>query len=299
MTRSQPMNVHHLELFYYVAKHGGITPAVRRMPYGIQQPAVSGQMLQLEKNLGVRLFQRRPFALTPAGSDLYEFLAPFFSQLDEVAGRLRGEAGQHLRLAASPSVLTMHLPVVLESLKRKMPELRLTLREVMPAEIDSLLASQEVDVAISAQSAKPAPPVKTVELVRLPLLLLVPEGAPSSTFAALKKSARSGEISEPLISLPARESISQLFQEALAKDGLRWGASMEVNTLELVHSYVSHGFGYGVTVEVSMPAIPENVRVIRLTKAPPLVMGVSYTGKLGAVAERFVEEAVDYAQKMK
>ena len=45
------MNVHHLELFYYVARHGGISSAVRHMPYGIQQPAVSSQVLQLEKTL--------------------------------------------------------------------------------------------------------------------------------------------------------------------------------------------------------------------------------------------------------
>ena len=39
------MNIHHLELFYYVARHGGITEAVRNIPYGIQQPAVSGQVV--------------------------------------------------------------------------------------------------------------------------------------------------------------------------------------------------------------------------------------------------------------
>ena len=61
------MNVHHLELFYYFAKHGGIMPAVRNIPYGIQQPAVSAQVAQLEEFLGVTLFQRRPFALTAAG----------------------------------------------------------------------------------------------------------------------------------------------------------------------------------------------------------------------------------------
>jgi DNA-binding transcriptional LysR family regulator len=57
------MNIHHWELFYYVARHGGITEAVRNIPYGIQQPAVSGQVAQLEEYLGVTLFQRRPFAL--------------------------------------------------------------------------------------------------------------------------------------------------------------------------------------------------------------------------------------------
>ena len=35
------MNIHHLELFYYVARHKGIAGAVRNMPYGIQQPAVT------------------------------------------------------------------------------------------------------------------------------------------------------------------------------------------------------------------------------------------------------------------
>src|SRR5712672_1311138 len=69
-----PMNIHHLELFYYVARHGGISEAVRNIPYGIQQPAMSGQVIQLEEFLGVTLFHRRPFALTPPGEDLYEFI---------------------------------------------------------------------------------------------------------------------------------------------------------------------------------------------------------------------------------
>src|SRR5215510_8018341 len=84
------LNIHHLELFYYVARHGGITEAVRNIPYGIQQPAVSGQVGQLEEYLGVVLFQRRPFSLTPAGAKLYEFITPFFSSLETVALELQG-----------------------------------------------------------------------------------------------------------------------------------------------------------------------------------------------------------------
>ena len=55
------MNVHHLELFYYVAKHGGISEAVRNMPYGIQQPAVAGKSCNW-RNFWLGLFQRRPFS---------------------------------------------------------------------------------------------------------------------------------------------------------------------------------------------------------------------------------------------
>src|SRR5947208_12473587 len=72
------MNIHHLELFYFVAKHGGIAAAVRNIPYGIQQPAVSGQIAKLEESLGTKLFQRRPFALSPAAWN-YSSLSNHFS----------------------------------------------------------------------------------------------------------------------------------------------------------------------------------------------------------------------------
>ncbi|MDC0306320.1 LysR family transcriptional regulator, partial [Akkermansiaceae bacterium] len=95
------MNIHHLELFYFVAKFEGITSAVRKMPYGIQQPAVSGQILKLEEKLGIKLFNRRPFALTPAGEELYDYIYPFFSGLGDLEEKLRGDDGRHLRLAAT------------------------------------------------------------------------------------------------------------------------------------------------------------------------------------------------------
>src|SRR4051794_28347070 len=111
------MNVHHLELFYYVAKHGGITSAVRRIPYGIQQPAVSKQIVQLEEFLGVTLFQRRPFKLTPAGARLYEFIQPFFSNLDAIASELQGGTARSIRIGASVIVLRDHMPALLQSLR--------------------------------------------------------------------------------------------------------------------------------------------------------------------------------------
>ena len=104
------MNIHHLELFYYVARHGGISAAVRNIPYGIQQPAVSGQILQLEDFLGAPLFQRRPFMLTQAGEELFKFIQPFFEQLEPLAEKIRGGATQFIRVAASSVVLHDHLP---------------------------------------------------------------------------------------------------------------------------------------------------------------------------------------------
>src|SRR5580658_802502 len=132
------MNVHHLELFYYVARHGGIMPAVRNIPYGIQQPAVSSQMAQLEEYLGATLFQRRPFALTAEGEKLFAFIQPFFSQLDKIAAELQGGQARHIRVGASTIVLRDHLPEVFSAARRKFPGLKLSLREGYPLQLEEL-----------------------------------------------------------------------------------------------------------------------------------------------------------------
>ncbi|MDP6207173.1 MAG: LysR family transcriptional regulator, partial [Roseibacillus sp.] len=169
------MNIHHLELFYFVAKYEGITAAVRKMPYGIQQPAVSGQILQLERDLGVKLFNRRPFALTPAGNELYDFLYPFFSRLGDMEACLKGEESRHLRIAASASAIRNHFPDLLVEMRREEPDVRFTLREVQPSDIHGLLLNQQIDLAISIIYGRHMEGLQSVELLKVPLVLLVPE----------------------------------------------------------------------------------------------------------------------------
>ncbi len=291
------LNVHHLELFFYVAKFEGITEAVRKMPYGIQQPAVSGQILQLEKSLGVKLFHRRPFALTPAGEELYDFVHPFFSRLDQVASRLRGEESQHLRLAASASIMANHLPTVLERMRREFPELRLSLREVKSTEIEAALQKQEADVAISQLHRNPAPGVKAIQLLELPLVLFAPAEVAIREFADLSRSTISGEVSLPLISLPASENIPRLFQAGLTKRGLRWETALEVSDISLIPRYVQEGFGWGVSVAIPGVDPPPGVRALPLPMPDfqPLALGLMHTGDLNPLAERFVEIASAYA----
>src|ERR1043165_3593812 len=103
------MNIHHLELYYYVAKHGGISAAVRRIPYGIQQPAVSGQMGKLEEGVGTQVFEGNPFRPPPAGEKLFAHVQPFFENLGGVASELRGDADPELRIGGAELVLRDHI----------------------------------------------------------------------------------------------------------------------------------------------------------------------------------------------
>src|SRR5205823_555044 len=162
------MNIHHLELFYYVARHGGIMEAVRNIPYGIQQPAVSGQVAQLEEYLGVTLFQRRPFALTPAGEKLFQFIQPFFANLDALASELQGGKTRHIRIGASTIILRDHLPEFFLNVRKKFPNLKISLREGYQAELEALLQREELDLAITLMEKKSASGIHAVALLELP-----------------------------------------------------------------------------------------------------------------------------------
>lgn len=283
------MNVHHLELFYYVAKHEGISQAVRNMPYGIQQPAVSGQLLQLEEFLGVKLFNRRPFAMTPAGEELFEFIKPFFANLSRTKEKLQGELGQHLRLAASATVLRDHLPDVFVILRKQFPRLKLTLRESTPVLAEGLLQSHEIDIAISVAEGRLPPAVQYSELLRLPLVVLVEEKSSIRTASDLFKKGTTPD--DTLIALPENEPMTRLFRGELARREIQWPTGIEVNSLDLILTYVSKGFGAGLMVEIPRYPLPKNIRVLALRGFPPLVVGAFWQGKLSPVAARFLEES--------
>src|SRR5271170_3935076 len=123
--------------------------AVRNIPYGIQQPAVSSQIAQLEEDLGATLFQRRPFSLTPAGKKLYDHIQPFFANLDALESELSGGEARHIRIGASVIVLRDHLPELLQNLQKKFPNLKVSLREGHQPELESLLLKEEIDLAVS------------------------------------------------------------------------------------------------------------------------------------------------------
>jgi DNA-binding transcriptional LysR family regulator len=290
------MNIHHLELFYYVARHGGISEAVRNIPYGIQQPAVSGQIAQLEEFLGATLFHRRPFSLTPPGEKLYRFIEPFFSGLDAVANELQGGDAQQIRIGSSDIVLRDHLPEILQSARKKFPRLRAAMREGYQPELEAMVQAQEIDVAITLMEKKPPAGMQSAVLLELPLALLVPKRSPVQSAEELWKRDK---ITEPLICLPASEAICKNFQHGLGRLGIDWFPSIEISSVDIITAYVANGFGIGLTVSIPKTKMSPKVRELALPGFAPVVIGALWRGKPSAVLQTLLEEFAVRARHLK
>ena len=273
------MNIHHLELFYYVARHGG-----------------SAQIIQLEESLGITLFQRRPFSLTRHGEKLFRFIQPFFEGLEPLADELRGGAAQQLRFGASGTILRDHLPELAQYVRKKFPDLKLTLREGHQPQLENWLQKQELDLAVTLLEGKPPPGFNSLPLLKLPLILLV---AKSSRLTSPEVLWQRDKIEDALISLPPYEAIPKHFQQGLSRLGIDWFPRIEVSSLALIETYVESGYGIGLSVAIPEHQLSPKIRVLPLAGFVPVELAAFWPGKITPLIQAFLDELKQRAQSLR
>jgi DNA-binding transcriptional LysR family regulator len=290
------LKVHQLELFYYVTLSEGITQASREMPYAVTQPGISRQMLDLEKDCGMMLFQRKPFALTPAGERLFAFIKPFFDGLNRFPKELHDQLPVRVRIAGPPVVLRDYLPRILRPLAQAFPNLSPHLKAGLQGEIEEWLKEGEADLAITLLEEEPPRGCSSRPLLTLPLALLVPASAKITDFSQLCRN----HPRDRLISPPEGDAITRAFERGLKQQAIRWELHAEMNSIELVESYVAQGFGVGLTLLVpGCNYIPE-VRVLPLPGFPGVPVGLIWRRDPAPVTEalmRAMEQAAELIRR--
>jgi DNA-binding transcriptional LysR family regulator len=276
LLRGMAINPHHLELFHYVVKHGGIAQASKNMPYGVGQSAISLQITRLESHLGVTLFQRRPFRLTPEGAKLHAQTEGFFRTLDRIETEFRGGAAPLQRIGATELIQADHLPAVFDLLRKAHKTLRLSVRDAAPAVLAELVRTGELDLAIYLFSERPPKDLEFTPLMTVKPVLVVPDAHPAKKADALLAGDR---IAEPLVCLPLHEAPSAVFQTMLAKQGRVWEPAFELGSIPLIHRYVLSGYGVGLSVAVPGHPLPKGLRALPLPDAAELTVGMLYTDR--------------------
>ena len=152
------LNYHHLLYFWMVAREGSMAAAGERLH--LAQPTLSTQIKQLEKSLGVQLFEKigRKLVLTESGRTVYRYADEIFELGREMTDVLRGlPAEGTLRLAVGvPDVLPKL--VVYRLLKPALQlgeEVGLEIREGKFDPLMSDLASHRLDVVLAETPLQP------------------------------------------------------------------------------------------------------------------------------------------------
>ena len=260
---------------------------MRNIPYGIQQPAVSGQIAKLEESLGTKLFQRRPFALSPTGTELFDFIRPFFENIDVVPERLRQNSSPQLRIAAPAIVLHDYLPQILQRVRTKFPAFRLYLHEATRTDAERLLLARDVDLAIMLIDKKSRAGIQVRPLLELPLILLVDK---KSKLTRAEELWKRDKIEETLVCFSRSDPVHAYFQRGLERLGVEWFCGIEVTSERLIQHYVASGYGIGLTVAVPGFRPPSPLRALPLSDFPPVVVGVAWSGKLPNIARQLLAE---------
>ena len=146
------MNLNQLAIFHAVAKENSVSRGAERLH--ISQPAVSKQLREFEKSLGVALFHRLSTGvrLTEAGELLFDYATRIFdleTEAEHALDELRVLERGRLVVGASSTIGTYLLPQVCAQFGAQYPKIELHLEIANTEEVQRRLVENKVDVALS------------------------------------------------------------------------------------------------------------------------------------------------------
>src|SRR2546426_11875237 len=136
------MDLYQLQYFVEVARNRNFTRAAKRL--NLATPALSLQIQKLEKELGIRLFNRgqKETVLTPAGETLFEKAQELLTMADSVkqsVAEVSDLRAGRLTMAFIPSVGGHWLPGILRDFRNSFPCLNLMTHEETSQGVAALL----------------------------------------------------------------------------------------------------------------------------------------------------------------
>lgn len=299
------MNHRHITLrqfryFIGVAETGSLAAASRML--NIAQSALTKAMVDLEDELGSRLFERGPkgMTLTPQG---HRFLASARKVLSAVADATRlqhaaddADAGPDGTLAVGVTSLVAgyYLSDLLSRYRRHCPAVDVRVTEESPRFLEHLLINGELDVAIMVSNALGEPQALVAEtLTRSPNRVWLSSNHPLANGheVSLAECAGCSQI------VLEADRIDDLMRSIWARHQLKPQTMLRTSSLEAVRSLVGAGIGVAVLPDFlyrpwTLDAEHVDVRPLR-DETPTVDVGLVWRRGSGLTpaAEEFIELA--------
>jgi DNA-binding transcriptional LysR family regulator len=169
-----------LKYFVEVARSGSVRKASEKL--FVAASAVNRQILNLEEELGVELFDRLPngLRLNPAGERLLRHAQETLHDFQVVRTELdalKGERTGHVKVVSMDSLFLDVLPSVVEEFSRAYPAATYTFTTAAPMDVAAVVAAGQADIGCSFLGRLPAG-VAAVSLASMPLGIVMPPGHP-------------------------------------------------------------------------------------------------------------------------
>jgi LysR family transcriptional regulator, hydrogen peroxide-inducible genes activator len=264
------VSLRQLRYFLAVARSGHFGAAAERC--AVTQPALSMQIQELEKELGLQLLERgrKGVGLTAGGRDIAVRAARVLADVRDLvdsARHLSDAFSGPFRFGAIPSIAPYLLPQLLPLMRARHPDLDLHLRETQTQRLLEELADGDLDLVLLALPIE-HPGVETMSLFEDRFLLAVP----ASRVIAKNVRATPDLLREDRLLL--LEEGHCLRDQALAFCHLRQVESIDTfgaSSLSTIVQMVSNGLGLTLLPELSLEleAKRADIRLMRFADPEP------------------------------
>ena len=236
------MNLQHLRYFLSVAGTGSFSGAARQVH--VTQPTVSNGVAELEKELGVKLFNRsgRQVSLTMEGRSLVSYGMQIQDLVEAAEGRLKQrdlQPGEGFQFGAIDAAVTYLLPEILKAYVEAFPGLSLSV-QVAPSRylVDDLLMNRSEFALITLPFDDDK--IETVAIYRDPMPLVVGAGHP---FCKRRSVTLKQVAEEPLILFHSDSVSRKIVDERFSEAGVAADVVMEMRSPEAMRKLVEVGVG--------------------------------------------------------
>lgn len=241
------LNFHQLRIFYTVARSGGFSRAADVLD--ISQPAVSIQVKELEKSLGMPLFHRRSrgLQLTEVGTTVYDYAHRIFSLSAEVQEAVQDtqelKTG-HLTLGASTTPGEYILPVAIGRFRQLYRGIEVELRISNTRTIVSQILQRELDLGmIGSGLPGGGDDLETSAYVMDEIVLVA---SPAHPLSRMKVLSLQDVMEEGLVVREEGSATRQTAEECFAELGVQPKVAMELGSNQAVKLGAQSGVGVGV-----------------------------------------------------
>ncbi|AOS64624.1 transcriptional regulator [Actinoalloteichus hymeniacidonis] len=248
------MGVHHLRSVVAVADHQSFTTAAETL--GVAQSSLSRTIAEVERRLGVRLFERttRKVVATGDGREVAaharRILTGFDDGLREIEGFITGDRGS-VTVACLPSLAATFLPPYVRAFRESHPQVRLRIRDGLREEVLTSVRAGAVELALVSLSG-PIEGLRHERITADSFFCAVPPGHRFADRDTLNWADLAGE---PFIAFGPESSIEGPVRRALDEAGAELGTVVQAQNVGAVAGLVAAGLGITAVPELVLPMI--------------------------------------------